>query len=43
LDHNAELEPLLGAFRQSGRQVLEVEVAQPDLEDVFVQIMRAEG
>ena len=43
LDHNAELEPMLGAFRQSGRRVLEVEVAQPDLEEVFVQIMKAEG
>jgi ABC-2 type transport system ATP-binding protein len=43
LNHNAELEPMLGAFRQSGRQVLEVEVAQPDLEEVFVQIMRGEG
>jgi ABC-2 type transport system ATP-binding protein len=43
LDHNAGLEPMLAAFRQSGRRVLEVEVAQPDLEEVFVQIMRAEG
>jgi ABC-2 type transport system ATP-binding protein len=43
LDHNAELEPMLGAIRQSGRRVLEVEVAQPDLEEVFVQIMKAEG
>jgi len=43
LDHNSELEPMLGAFRRSGRQVLEVEVAQPDLEEVFVQIMRGEG
>ena len=43
LDHSAELEPMLGAFRQSGRRVLEVEVAQPDLEEVFVQIMKAEG
>jgi ABC-2 type transport system ATP-binding protein len=43
LDHNTELEPMLGAFRRSGRQVLEVEVAQPDLEEVFVQIMRGEG
>ncbi len=43
LDHNTELEAMLGAFRQSGRQVLEVEVAQPDLEEVFVQIMRGDG
>jgi ABC-2 type transport system ATP-binding protein len=43
LDHNTELETMLGAFRQSGRQVLEVEVAQPDLEEIFVQIMRGDG
>jgi ABC-2 type transport system ATP-binding protein len=40
LDNYNELEPTLAAFRQSGCRVLELEVAQPDLEEVFVQIMR---
>jgi hypothetical protein len=31
---------MLAALRQAGLGVLEVEVAQPDLEEVFVQIMR---
>jgi ABC-2 type transport system ATP-binding protein len=35
-----ELEPILAGLRQAGRRVLEVEVTQPDLEEVFVQIMR---
>ena len=43
LGHSTELEPLLGVFREAGRKVLEIEVAQPDLEEVFVQIMRGEG
>jgi ABC-2 type transport system ATP-binding protein len=42
LDDSSELEPTLAAFRQSGCRVLELEVAQPDLEEVFVQIMRSE-
>jgi ABC-2 type transport system ATP-binding protein len=42
LDDSAGLEPMLAAFRQAGRRALEVEVAQPDLEEVFVQIMRSE-
>jgi ABC-2 type transport system ATP-binding protein len=40
LDDYSELEPMLAAFRQSACRVLELEVAQPDLEEVFVQIMR---
>jgi ABC-2 type transport system ATP-binding protein len=40
LDGYSELEPMLAAFRQSACRVLELEVAQPDLEEVFVQIMR---
>jgi ABC-2 type transport system ATP-binding protein len=43
LDDSGELEPTLAAFRQSGCRVLELEVAQPDLEEVFVQIMRREA
>ena len=42
LDDGAGLEPMLAAFRQVGRRALEIEVAQPDLEEVFVQIMRSE-
>ncbi len=40
LEDGAGLEPMLAAFRQAGRRALEIEVAQPDLEEVFVQIMR---
>jgi ABC-2 type transport system ATP-binding protein len=40
LADSTELEPMLAALRQAGLGVLEVEVAQPDLEEVFVQIMR---
>jgi ABC-2 type transport system ATP-binding protein len=43
LDDYSELEPILAAFRQSACRVLELEVAQPDLEEVFVQIMRQEA
>jgi ABC-2 type transport system ATP-binding protein len=43
LDDYSELEPTLAALRQSGCRVLELEVAQPDLEEVFVQIMRGEA
>ncbi len=37
-----DLEPVLGAVRQAGSRILEMELVQPDLEDVFVQIMRRE-
>jgi ABC-2 type transport system ATP-binding protein len=43
LDDHSELEPMLAAFRQSACRVLELEVTQPDLEEVFVQIMRRES
>jgi ABC-2 type transport system ATP-binding protein len=43
LDDSTELEPALRALRESGSRVLELEVAQPDLEEVFVQIMRGEA
>ncbi|MFO1362449.1 MAG: ABC transporter ATP-binding protein [Burkholderiales bacterium] len=42
LEDGAGLEPMLAAFRRAGRRTLEVEVARPDLEEVFVQIMRGE-
>jgi ABC-2 type transport system ATP-binding protein len=35
-----ELEPVLAALRASGAKIVELEVVQPDLEEVFVQIMR---
>jgi ABC-2 type transport system ATP-binding protein len=34
------LEPLLAALRDAGVTILEMELTQPDLEDVFVEIMR---
>jgi ABC-2 type transport system ATP-binding protein len=36
----ADLEPTLAALRQAGVVLAEVELVQPDLEEVFVQIMR---
>ena len=38
----AEVEPTLAALRQAGRTILEMEMEQPDLEDVFLEIMRGE-
>jgi ABC-2 type transport system ATP-binding protein len=38
-DH-AAIEGILAALRESRVAVLEMEILQPDLEDVFVQIMR---
>jgi ABC-2 type transport system ATP-binding protein len=37
-----EVEPVLAALREARCRVLEMELAQPDLEEVFVQIMRRE-
>jgi len=37
-----ELERVMAALREAGSRVLEMEIVQPDLEDVFVQIMRRE-
>jgi len=34
-----EVEPLLAAARQSGASILELEIVQPDLQDVFLQVM----
>jgi ABC-2 type transport system ATP-binding protein len=38
-----ELEPALATLRQHGCTLLEVELKQPDLEDVFVDLMHREG
>jgi ABC-2 type transport system ATP-binding protein len=42
LDSYAEVETALSALRRAGRQIVEMEVAQPDLEEVFVNIMHGE-
>jgi ABC-2 type transport system ATP-binding protein len=39
LDDYLQLEPIMAAIRQAGITVQEMEVVQPDLEEVFVQIM----
>jgi len=39
----AEVEHVLGALRAGGCAILEMEIVQPDLEEVFVQIMRGDG
>ncbi|MFN7753399.1 MAG: ABC transporter ATP-binding protein [Pseudomonadota bacterium] len=39
LDEPGQVEPLLAAAREAGRAILELEVAQPDLQDVFLQVM----
>lgn len=36
----AEVEGLLAQVREAGAQIEELELLQPDLEDVFVQIMK---
>jgi len=40
LRSHAELESVLAQVREAGAQIEELELLQPDLEDVFVQIMR---
>ena len=35
----ADLEQILAEVRQAGASVLELEVLQPDLQDVFLQVM----
>jgi ABC-2 type transport system ATP-binding protein len=40
LHDHTHVEPALAALREAGCRVLEMELAQPDLEEVFVQIMR---
>jgi ABC-2 type transport system ATP-binding protein len=43
LDGYGDVEPALAALRASGCPVSEMELVQPDLEDVFVQIMHGEA
>jgi ABC-2 type transport system ATP-binding protein len=43
LDEYAEVETALASLRAAGVRILEMELVQPDLEEVFVQIMRAAG
>ncbi|MES2354560.1 MAG: ABC transporter ATP-binding protein [Pseudomonadota bacterium] len=38
----AEVEPVLAALRESNASILEMEVVQPDLEEVFVKIMASQ-
>jgi ABC-2 type transport system ATP-binding protein len=38
-----EVETALAELRTAGCRIIEMEVIQPDLEEVFVQIMRGEG
>ena len=42
LRSNAEVEGVLAQVREAGAQIEELELLQPDLEDVFVQIMNME-
>jgi ABC-2 type transport system ATP-binding protein len=39
IKHYAEIEPVLLMLRESGIEILEMQLLQPDLEDVFVKIM----
>ncbi|MHB1331018.1 MAG: ABC transporter ATP-binding protein [Sulfuriferula sp.] len=41
LDHYADMEGVLAQLREAGICIQEMELTQPDLEDVFVQIMGA--
>jgi ABC-2 type transport system ATP-binding protein len=41
LDEYAEVERVMATLRGAGVKVLEMEVSQPDLEEVFVKIMKA--
>ncbi|NSL54383.1 MULTISPECIES: ABC transporter ATP-binding protein [Uliginosibacterium] len=41
-ERHAQIESLLAAVREAGAGILEVEVARPDLEQAFVEIMNAE-
>ena len=42
-DHFAEIEPLLAELRTSGCGLDELEIGQPDLEEVFVRVMHERG
>jgi ABC-2 type transport system ATP-binding protein len=39
IKHYAEIEPVLLKLRESGIEILEMQLLQPDLEDVFIKIM----
>jgi ABC-2 type transport system ATP-binding protein len=39
----AELEPILAALRTRGCRIIELDLQQPDLEDVFVHLMRRDS
>ena len=43
LGEYAEVETALAELREAGDRILEMELVQPDLEEVFVQIMRGAG
>ena len=43
LGEYAEVETALAELRAAGARILEMELVQPDLEEVFVQIMRGAG
>jgi ABC-2 type transport system ATP-binding protein len=43
IEDYAEVEQLLAALRTAGCRIVEMELVQPDLEEVFVQIMREDA
>ncbi len=42
LEGYGDVEPVLAALREAGCRIEELELVQPDLEDVFVELMRAD-
>lgn len=40
LDGYSDLEPTLASLRAAGNEIVEMELLQPDLEDIFLEIMR---
>jgi len=40
---HAQVESLLASVRETGAEILDLEIARPDLEQAFVEIMHAEG
>lgn len=43
LERFSEIEPLLARIRESGGEIVEMEINQPDLEEAFIRIMRGAG
>jgi len=43
IEDYAEVEQVLAVLRTAGCRIVEMEIVQPDLEEVFVQIMRGDG